>query len=372
MKFCAPNFLMRIKEGLAALQIPKGVFYNPHMGLCRDIFSLSIGALPEKKLSLCDCFAASGARGIRYKLENKNVSRLSLVDWSLPAAAACKKNISLNKLKNSHAYKNRIENFLAKRSFDFLEIDPFGTPAPYLHSAFSSFSLGDKKSAFLCATATDTAVLCGAHFDACYKIYQCAPLNSEFCHENAVRILISKLARSAADFEYGITPLFSLSHRHYVKVLLRVQKGAAQAVPSIKSLGYVSYCPKCLFREWGKFPSRKLCTCATPLLHSGPMWLGQLWEKEHVQNMLSLLTQRQYLQQEQLGKLLQTISAEAPLPPFHYDAHTLSKKLKIGAPSLEKLQNSLLQKCFSFSRTHFSPTGFRANAPLEDIKEALL
>ena len=82
MKFCAPIFPMGtkggIKEGLAKIQMPAGVFFNPHMQLCRDIFSLSIGALPEKKLSLCDCFAASGARGIRYKLENKNISKLSL------------------------------------------------------------------------------------------------------------------------------------------------------------------------------------------------------------------------------------------------------------------------------------------------------
>jgi len=363
---------MKLKEGLAQINAPEGVFFNPHMQLCRDIFSLSIGALPEKKLTLCDGFAASGARGIRYKLENKNVSKLSLVDWSLTAAAACKKNIALNKLKSAHAYKNKIENFIAKHSFDFLEIDPFGTPAPYLHHAFSSFSLGDKKSAYLCATATDTAVLCGAHSDACYKIYQCAPLNCEFCHENAIRILISKIARSAADFEYGISPVFSFSHRHYVKVLLRVQKGAVPAVSSIKSLGHVSYCPKCLFREWGKFPTKKLCACGTPLLHAGPMWLGSLWEQPHVQKMLELLPSRPYLQQEQLGKTLPTISEEMLLPYFHYDAHTLSKKMRIGAPSLEKLQNSLLQKGFSYSRTHFSPTCFRTNAPLDEIKEALL
>ena len=376
MKFCAPIFPMGtkggIKEGLAKIQMPAGVFFNPHMQLCRDIFSLSIGALPEKKLSLCDCFAASGARGIRYKLENKNISKLSLVDWSLPAADACKKNIALNKLKNSRAYKSRMETFLAKRPSDFLEIDPFGTPAPYLHPAFASFSNAYSKSAYLSATATDTAVLCGAHSDACYKIYQCSPLNCEFCHENAIRILISKIARTAADFEYGISPLFSFSHRHYVKVLLRVQKGAAFAVSSIKTLGYVSYCPKCLYREWAKFPTKKTCACGTILLHSGPMWLGPLWEKGHVQKMLQLLPARPYLQQAQLQKILCTVESELSLPPFYYDAHALCKKLKIGAHSLEALQNSLAQKGFCFSRTHFLPTGFRTDAPLEEIKKALL
>lgn len=368
---------MQITEGLAKIRLREGVFFNLHMELCRSIFSLSIGALgsgvpAEKKLSLCDCFAASGARGMRYKLENKNIGKLALVDWSVPAAAACKKNVLLNKLKSSTSHRARMEVFLQKHSFDFLEIDPFGTPSPYLHAAFSSFSSANKKSAYLCATATDTAVLCGAHFDACLKIYQSTPLNCEFCHENAIRILLSKIARSAADFEYGIIPVFSFSHRHYVKVLLRVQKGAAAAVSSIKSLGYVSYCPKCLYREWGKFPSRKLCECSTPLQHAGPMWLGNLWEKGHVQKMLELLPSRTYLQQEQMQKLLLTIESECAPPPFYYDAHALSKKLKIGAPSLEKLQSSLSEKGFSFSRTHFSPTGFRSNAPLVEIKKALL
>ena len=68
---------MKFSEGKISFAISKGVFYNPEMELCRDIFSLAVGALKEK-MSIVDCMCASGVRGLRYKKENRNATSLAL------------------------------------------------------------------------------------------------------------------------------------------------------------------------------------------------------------------------------------------------------------------------------------------------------
>ena len=204
-----------ISEGLAKIAGAENVFYNPHMEFCRDISSLAVGAIGGK-ISICDSFCASGIRGIRYKLENSNVESVSFVDLSKNACALAKKNLKLDKVKGKVANED-VRRFFLDNEFDFVELDPFGTPAPYLHYAFNSFR--SKKIGYVSATATDVAVLCGAHSEACLKVYQSHPVDNEFCHENGVRILVGKMAREAADSELGIEPIISFSHRHYMKVI---------------------------------------------------------------------------------------------------------------------------------------------------------
>ncbi|MEW6329606.1 MAG: methyltransferase, partial [Candidatus Micrarchaeota archaeon] len=224
-----------IREGLARILLEKGVFFNPEMELCRDISSLAVGALGEK-LSVCDGCCAAGVRGIRYKLENKNVARVEFVDLSERACKLARKNIKLNRLRACSVHCGDLNLFLYKKNFDLLEIDPFGSPVPYLYAALRSFAR--VKEGILSVTATDMAVLCGAHPGACLKNYQARPIDNEFCHELAARILIGKIARTASEFNLGIGPLLTLSHQHFIKIFLRVRKGAKHAVESMRALGY--------------------------------------------------------------------------------------------------------------------------------------
>ena len=114
----------KFAEGKLAVSIGKGVFYNIEMEMCRDIFSLAVGALHEK-LDVADCMCASGVRGLRYKKENTNVGKLLLVDLSKKAIACAKKNALQNKVKCKCIYEDA-NQFLYKNEMDFVEIDPFG------------------------------------------------------------------------------------------------------------------------------------------------------------------------------------------------------------------------------------------------------
>lgn len=356
---------MKLSEGKISFTIGKGVFYNPEMELCRDIFSLAIGALGEK-MGVADCMCASGVRGLRYKKENRNVKSLALVDLSRKAVANARKNAAMNKMKCKclHVDANQ---FLYRNESDFVELDPFGSPVPFINDAARSFRT--LKKGYMSVTATDMAVLCGAHHAACLKNYSTVPLNNEFCHENAVRILAATVIRACAPFSIGARPIFSISHRHYVKVLFELEKGSEQAVAAVKSNGFVSYCPKCLFREAKRqFPKEACPKCAHQAQFGGPLYLGALWSQPLVKEMLRLNISRRYKKSAAIEKMLSTILAESAINAYgYYDLHLLAKKFQKPIFSMDDALEKMREKGFAASRTHFCPTAIRTDAPHEAV-----
>ncbi|MEM4554536.1 MAG: tRNA (guanine(10)-N(2))-dimethyltransferase [Candidatus Anstonellaceae archaeon] len=360
---------MRITEGAVRLSIPKGVFYNPQMRLCRTLCSLAVGAL-EKEISVADVMCASGVRGLRYKKENDNVGTLVLCDRSKAAVECARKNASANKVKCS-IKKQDASLFLQEGEFDFVELDPFGSPALFLFDACRC--LAKKKEGFLSITATDTAVLCGAHHSACIKNYGAVPANNEMCHENAVRILIGKTAICAAQFNLGVIPIFTLSHRHYIKVIFKVRKGARGAVESVKSTGFGLYCTNCLARFSERMPSSLACpACNFKLSWAGPLWMGQLWEKSILEKMTQLNQSKNFEEKDEISRLLLLLWQECEIGRYgYYDLHEIASKTKQGIISVNKMVSALRAEGFAASRTHFCPTAVRTNAPIEAIKKAM-
>ena len=360
---------MMFTEGGIRIAVPKGVFYNPEMELCRSLCSLAIGSLPGK-LSVIDAMCASGARGLRYKKENGNVSPLTLVDLSRKAVACAKKNARANKVKCKCVYEDAALH-LYKNEYDFVELDPFGSPAPFLHDALRSFRTN--KFGYLSVTATDMAVLCGAHHAACLKNYGVAPLNNEFCHENAVRILAAKVILTAAPFNLSATPIFSLSHLHYVKIIFELRQGAEGAVEAVKQTGFISYCEKCCYREAARLPREQECpACGSRMVHGGPLYLGKLWGGTLLERMLKLNALRKYAKKKEMERLLFTMLSESAIGSIgYYDLHKLAKKMKQPISRIDDAIEGLRKAGFSASRTHFCPTAVRTDAPHEIVLKVL-
>jgi len=358
-----------VKEGSARITLAKGVFFNPEMELCRSIFSLSVGAIGGK-LGVADAMCASGARGIRYKLENKNVGKLALVDANRGAIACAKKNAAKNKVRCRTACGDASE-FLRENAFDFVELDPFGSPQPFLHD--TARCLAANRGGYLSATATDVAVLCGAHHAACLKNYAAAPLNNEFCHENACRILIASVVRTFAPFNLAAAPIFTLSHRHYVKVLFKVEEGAEKAVEAMKKIGFVSYCPSCQWRGGKRRPLQKNCLhCSAQLQVGGPLYIGALWDSALLEKMLALNAERKYAKAKEIEKLLSTMQNESKIGSIgYYDLHVVAKKRESKILSMDDAIAKIQKAGFSAARTHFCPTAIRTDAPHEKALELL-
>ena len=358
---------MSVEEESVKFAVPKGVFYNPAMRLCRSISSLAVGAIGEK-IEVVDAFSASGIRGIRYARENKNVKKLTSIDVFPPAVPAAKKNIRTNKVKGS-AVKGNVSRMAFEYDADFLEIDPFGTPAPYLVDSFRFFNT--KKEAYLSVTATDVAVLCGGKTAPCMKNYHSKPLNNEFTHETGLRILIKKIAETAAEFNMGILPLISFSDQHYLKAVVHVKRGADGADASLKQLGHISSCKGCGFRGASQFP--QLCpNCGAETDFAGPLWLGELHNASFIRKMAALNTKRTYSDRDKISTMLSLMEGEIGLPPYFYNVHALCKLQQLDSvPKMDAVIAKLVQRGFAARKTHFSPVAIKTNAPHLEMLEAV-
>lgn len=357
---------MATEEGIA-FNVPKGIFYNPQMRFCRSFSSLAVGATREK-IEVADAFCASGIRGIRYARENPNVTKTTFIDIEKTAIAAAKKNARTAKIKASAVAQN-ISLAAFDLQADFVEIDPFGTPAPYLVDAMRFFNT--RKSAFLSVTATDVAVLCGARRAACLKNYHSKPLNVEFTHEVGQRIMLKRVAEVAAEFNLGMSPLVSISDRHYLKSVVHLRRGADAANVSMEALGHISYCPKCGFRSSGLFPVR--CTsCGAESDYAGQLWLGELHSPDFLASMIKLNRERGYADKQEIAKMLALLEGEVGMPPYYYNVHTLCRKHGMKAvPPMDVFIKRLAEKGNRVVRTHFSPLSVKTAAPFRDIVEAL-
>ncbi len=341
------------------------VFYNPRMKLNRDICCSVVRAL-KRDVVFLDLLSGSGAKGIRVAHETGQSVHLN--DASEDAVALIEKNARLNGLDNVTVSNENANLLLQKRygSFDFIDIDPFGTPVQFLDNSLMAVD----KHGVLGITATDTAPLCGVYPAACFRKYGARPLRSEFCHEVGLRLLVGYAARTAAKYSYGIRCLLSHSTEHYFRVYLKVFKGKKKADASLEELGYVYYCRKCLEHEYGRgyLPELRSCGCDGRYEVAGPLWLGRIQDAAFCKGVVRMSW---YLTDPGTERLLEMISEEIDIP-FYYDIHRVCRILRTSAIPTDEVIRALEDEGYRATRTHFSKTGIKTDAPGEVVKGVLL
>ena len=361
--------------------LPKtSIFYNPLMELSRDLSIMVVQVYQRERaysLSFCDALAATGARGVRIAREVKGIWRVVLNDLNSSAVEFIKLNVSLNQIDYKVLIRRMDANLLLSSTFfDIVDIDPFGSPAPYLNSALRALRSGG----LLCVTATDMGVLCGRQVEACKRKYEAKPLNTEYCHEIAVRILIGTIARAAAVHELYIKPLLVHSTNHYIRVYLEVGRSKELIKKSLSS-SYIIHCKNCGYRKLIEKMNtetfeNKLChLCSNKMNFSGPLWGGSLYHHDFCDKILKETKSREINTKQKLIKMLEAILEESqtlasPIP-IYYDVHKICKKIKVEAPSIKTIIAALKNQNYHVSRTHFKPTAIRTNAPIEKIKETI-
>ena len=151
-------------------------FYNPSMELNRDLSILVCQWLinnSKKPVRLLDGLAASGIRGIRFSNELEGDFDVTINDWNPDAFILIDKNIEKLKLKNTIAISCNLNSLLSESKFDYIDIDPFGSPVYFIDSAVRSIS----KDGIIACTATDTATLCGTYPKVCLRRYGATPFH---------------------------------------------------------------------------------------------------------------------------------------------------------------------------------------------------
>ena len=361
-----------VREGGVVVRVPEqpehgageAVFFNPEQELNRDVTVAVLRAFRERKRAetYLDATTATGIRGVRAAADGWDVTCL---DVDAEAVELARANFRANDLRG--AVRHRDANVeLHRNRYDVVDVDPFGSPVPFADAAVR----GARK--LLCVTATDTAPLCGAHFRAGIRRYGAVPRNTEYHAEMGLRVLLSAMARTAARYDVGVTPLLSHATRHYVRTYLELDGGAGVADAAVDELGFVHHCQDCLHREHEagllSHPPERCPACGGErVVTAGPIWLGAIREREFVAATADALDAEMGTA-DAAGKLLATLEAELD-EPTHYDQHRLSKQWSRAAGPIDEFLDALRSAGFDASRTHYGGTTFKTNATVSEVRD---
>lgn len=204
-----------IKEGRAEIEFPKGeVFYNPVQQFNRDLSIAVISTFAKdylssrkkqnlKGISIFEGLSATGLRSIRYAREVPDVVQVTANDLDPSAVELIRQNVKRNfsegqedawpVLNVTQGDANSVLHRLAEQgtAFDVIDLDPYGSAAPFIDSAVQKISNGG----LLCVTCTDLAVLCATHAETCFAKYGGLPLRGDTCHEAVILAATPKSSR---------------------------------------------------------------------------------------------------------------------------------------------------------------------------------
>ena len=183
--------------------------------------------------------------------------------------------------------------------YDVVDLDPYGTAAPFLDSAVQAVADGG----LLCVTCTDSPVLCGTYPEKCFSLYGSVPLRSKYLHEQALRILLHSIDSTANKYKRYIVPWISVSVDFYVRVFVRVFESPAEVKKSCLRRSYVyqsTRCPSFYLQpmavnfKQGNFHGAAITAPSAceetdgKLKIGGPIWSAPIHQQDVVDNILKV------------------------------------------------------------------------------------
>lgn len=363
-----------IKEGNTMLYIPEyiesagpstsrmKVFYNPVMAYNRDLSVLFFSAFDGIKKAL-DGLAASGARGIRILKESGYTGEMHLNDRSENAVKVMRINAKLNGVK-PFIHRKDLNTLLCEEFFDYIDIDPFGSPVRFIHAAMDSIRNGG----VIALTATDTGALSGTYKNAGLRRYGIRAARGPLTHEKGVRALLSFLTRAAALKDKYIEPLLTIYTDHYYRVIVRIRNGARKADISLRELKYLIYKGK--KREGFHMLSfEDMATNILSIPPEGPYYIGKIHSTSLIERMIRVSDSLTLHEEDRIRKNLTLYLQEAQAPPFYYSTDRLSSAYKKPSPNMSRIIEELERMGYVAVRTQFSPVGIKTDAPFEVMEK---
>jgi tRNA (guanine26-N2/guanine27-N2)-dimethyltransferase len=353
-----------------SLRVPRThpVFFNPAARMNRDI-SVAIASVSAPQTYL-DVLAATGARGLRIAKESGSDTKVTLVDFSRESLVIARQNVALNRLgRRCSVVHSEANAFLYSRfdrdeKFEAVDVDPFGTPAPYLQAAL----MASKDGSILSFTATDAAVLCGVYPHVALRRYGASTTRSEFVHETAIRILVAFAARLGGINDVGLRPVAAHSTLHYLRVYVRVSRSATAADESMKELGYVAQCGACWRRTSSGSPIATCPHCGAKVRAAGPMWVGQLCDDRLIEEAAKYCGSNGWT--DSLATIGGTIGM-GRFPPYSYSLERVTSRLGLASTPIDGVVENLLANGFRCMRQPFEEISVKTDADYADVERAV-
>ncbi|MGY5151770.1 MAG: tRNA (guanine-N1)-methyltransferase [Candidatus Nitrosopumilus sp. bin_6a] len=374
MEFPDETF-QEIIEGKTKLLVPKKAitdkvppmkpaFFNPKARVNRDFSIIAYSAFLKKFQGpriFLEGLSGVGARGLRVANE-LDVEKVIINDLNPTALKMAEHSANLNEIKNIEFSEKEVCRFFSNYSRkgergSIVDIDPFGSPAAYFDCGIRATMHGG----ILSTAATDLQVLNGLFQSACKRKYGGIPVRTEYGNEIAIRLILGALRAVAARLGVEIAPMFVESEMHYYRTYVKVFNRPDQK----ENLGYILHCKNCGHREITLEQEHECKLCKSKISIAGPLWIGNLFDREFVQNMLD---ENSELETDKIcEKTLRKCLEEADMPGTYFTVDEVASLMKASPPKLEKAISSLKENGFVSSITAFNPTGFRTNANINEI-----
>jgi len=357
-------------------------FFNPSAKYNRDIsvlvYKTFVPQIKKNPSSFGDPFGGIGARALRVAVEIPQLEEIYINDINTVAIEAAKKASEINLVTQKCTFTTQeVVRFLTSHDsknferFSVVDLDPFGSPAPYIDCVLRSVT----KGGMLSITATDTAVLCGVHPEVCMRKYYGRPLNNHYARETALRLIISLVAITAARLDLAVHPVFVHANLHYLRAYLMVTVSRHDANSVFQEIGYLRDCTKCGNRnaitESHRGNSCELC--GSRYSFAGFLWIKRLFDKAFIKKMSDLLEadDKENASMSYLKKGLFMCIEELDDIPFYFLSDEIASRLRTNPNPLQKIIERLHSIGYRASRTSLDPNGFKTDADINQILEVL-
>ncbi len=323
-------------EGKATFALG-AAFYRPQSAIARDLAVLAAAVYRQRQgqLRVLDAMTGGGVRPLRYVLE-------AGADWVwanegnpdlAPILAQNLTALPADTYRFTHQDANRVffSCYQQRDFYDLVDIDNFGSPAPYVGNGLWATKLGG----MLYLTSTDGRATSGHDPERSLKTYGAWARSHPAAHEQGLRLLIGHAAQTAAARGLGIEPVFSLFTGQVHRVMVRL---VSKPTLTETNYGFVAYCHNCGHFQpvgWRQL-ARVGCPCMAqnaPVL-SGPMWLGPLHDGATLAAMRALAESWGWQRQV---KMLTIMAQEIDLPPYYYPLGEIGRRGQMDIPNRDRL-----------------------------------
>ena len=293
--------------------------------------------------------AATGVRGLRLLNESGAFDSFTFSEANPEAFRVLRENVA--RVPGARAVEGDARSPPSDGPFDYVDIDPYGTPVPFVPAALASVRPGG----VLAATATDMMVLAGVQPGASEQRYGARPVRGRLAPEGGLRILLAYLARAARTRSLRVRPLLSYARDHYVRAYLEVRSdeggGPADPIAPIDPA------------RWDGPPIGN----RGPY---GPLWIGPLFDAGLVE---ALAVPTGAARPAELEQFFERLRDEARVDrPFYYESNRLAADLRLSRPpSVAEILATLRARGYGAARTHARPEGVRTDAPRSVVEEAV-
>ncbi|XP_060943964.1 tRNA (guanine(26)-N(2))-dimethyltransferase [Limanda limanda] len=340
----------------------------------------------ERGLRVLEGLAASGLRSVRFALEVPGLRSITANDFSAKAAGLIARNSEVNGVNHLLQASCRDASMLMyemrgkKERYDVIDLDPYGSPAPFLDAAVQAVSEGG----LLCITCTDMAVMAGNSGETCYSKYGSVSIKAKYCHEMALRIILHSLDQRAGVYQRYIQPLLSVSVDFYIRVFVRVFTGQCTVKNSASKQALVYHCVGCGSFHLQKMGKRMMngkhmkysaatgppvgpeCEhCGQRHQMGGPLWAEPIHDVPFVQKVLSAVSGNpsRFGTSKRMEGILSMVTEELEDVPLYYTVDSLSSTMHCNTPPLLQFWSALLHAGHRASLAHACKNAIKTNAP---------